>query len=96
MVHSVTASGAFLMTFLNSLWSDLISEHLSIIDSVNGSVRKTMLHISSINSLEHISSIFHGNALAISGKNLFETVVITFLETSKLVGLITSGWNVTF
>ena len=28
--------------------------------------RKTMLHISSINSLEHISFIFHGNALAIS------------------------------
>ena len=72
MVHSVTASGAFLMTFLNSLWSDVISEHFRVIDSVNGLVRKTMLHISSINSLEHISFICHGNALAISGKNLFE------------------------
>ena len=55
MVHSVIASGAFLMTFLNSLWPEVISEH-----------------ISSINSLENISFIFHGNALAISGKNLFE------------------------
>ena len=53
-------------------WSDVISENFSIIDSVNGLVRKTMLHISSINFLEHISFIFHGNAPAISGKHLFE------------------------
>ena len=29
-------------------------------------------------------------------KIYLKTVVITFLETSKLVGLIMSGWNVTF
>ena len=80
MVHSVTASGAFLMTFLNSLWSDVISEHFSIIDSANGLVRKTMLHISPINSLEHISYIFHGNALAISDKNVFESCSDYFSE----------------
>ena len=89
-------SGAFLMTFLNSLWSEVISEHFGIIDSVNGLVRKTMLHISSINSLEHISFISMEMLLLLVAKIYLKTVVITFLETSKLVGLITSGWNVTF
>ena len=166
MEYLVTAFGAFLMTFLNSLRSEIIhiSEYFSIIDSVDFLIRKTMLHISSTNSLEHSSLIFHGNGLAIScfffnifflkvncglqlcviyvredndsnvqamikrlvwaiwtlmsavpkkavklnhsftlaisGKNLFETIVITFLETSKsagkLVGSITYGWHGTF
>ena len=71
----MTGFGAFLMTFFNSLQSEgiHISEQFkNIIDSVNGLVRKTMLYVSSNNSLEHISLIFHGNAVAISGKNLFE------------------------
>ena len=34
--------------------------------------------------------------LLIVAKIYLKTVVITFLETSKLVGLIMSGWNVTF
>ena len=72
MEYSVTAFGAFLMTFLNSLLSEVIHISEYIIDSVNGLVRKTVLHKSSINFLDHISLIFHGNALAISGKNLFE------------------------
>ena len=75
VVHSVTVSGAFLMTSLNSLWSEVISEH---IDSVNGLARKTMLHVSSINSLEHISLIFHGKVLVINGKKIFENCVDYF------------------
>ena len=61
-------------SFSDCFWSDVKSEHFRIIDSVNGLVRKTMLHISSINALEHISFHFHfhGNALVISSKNLFE------------------------
>ena len=42
--NSVTAAGAFLVTFLNSWWSDVKSEHFSIIDSVNGLVRKTLCY----------------------------------------------------
>ena len=34
--------------------------------------------------------------LLLVAKIYLKTVVITFLETSKLVGLIMSGWNVTF
>ena len=34
--------------------------------------------------------------LLLVAKNYLKTVGITFLETSKLVGLIMSGWNVTF
>ena len=50
---------ACFMTFLNSFWPDVIhiTEHLSIIDSANGLARNKMIHVSLINSLEHISLI---------------------------------------
>ena len=72
---------------ISSYWyHPYIFEHLSTIDSVNWLARNKMLHVSSINSLEHISLIFHGKTLL-----LFENVSDHFPETSKSVGLITSG-----
>ena len=55
MEHSVAAFNTFLMTFLNSLQPDVIhiSEHFSFIDSISDFVSKTMLHVSSITSLQH-------------------------------------------
>ena len=44
----------------------------------------------------HFIFIFMEMLLLSVARIYLKTVVITFLETSKLVGLITSGWNVTF
>ena len=66
MEYSMIAFDAFLTIYLNLN----ISEHFSTIDSVNGWSGKAILHVSSMDYLEHFSLIFHGNALAISGKNI--------------------------